>query len=260
MNVKNKISSVIFPAYLVFVPISLIFICGCGKTRTPAPPPPRTRSQLVLELFSALEAGNHKTALSKTIRLGKLEPNNVFLHRLKSIEDNNIVIENIQSLLDKDELDKAVSEIDEAIKRYGSNNDLVAVKQELEKVKEIKEILEIFSKHQSSAHLARTAARLKTIASNYKPAELFIPLANKNLDLSRMMMTWEKKRTIDDLCSDLDMMVVMQKPEAAGLFAILSIESPEHPAVKRYLDYLKGYSNKKPVIFSENNYEENNRE
>lgn len=257
MNVKNKIATLIPCAYSVSVSVFVIlisfFICGCGKARTPAPAPPRTRSQLVLELFSALEAGDHKTALSKTIRLRKLEPNNVFLHQLKSIEENNIIIENVQALLDKDELDKAIFEVDEAIKKLGSNNDLLTVKQELEKLTEIKEIFETFSKSQSSTELARTAARLKTIASDYKPAEILIPLANKKLELSRMMMSWGKKRAIDDLCSDLDIMLVERMPEAAGLFAILSIEKPEHPALKEYLDYIKGYSNKKPVIFSEDN-------
>ena len=228
--------------YLIFCYSAvLIFSCaisgGCSK-KIEAPEPPTARSELVLNLFSALNKKDHDLAISKIERLRKLDSGNLFLAGLEIREKNNAAISEIQRLLDDGKIEEAINLTNDYMLKHGRNEEFISIQDELEVIKQLKGTIDTLNDPSSSTRLARNAAKLKTIASKYKPAEAFIPYANGKLALAKKLFSTEKKMAVEDLSLEIAGLMSKKDPKAANVIAILAIENPEHPVIMAYLDYI----------------------
>lgn len=219
--------------------LSLLF-CGCGKKE--APPPPRVKSQLVLELFNALDNNDYQAALNKTIRLKEIDQGDLFLSKLENIEEINLVISKVQKHVDNDNLDKAINEIDTAIPRLGHQTILEETRKELITLKKITILLKMINNPETSLQLAKNALKLKKITETYKPAGIFTPLIDEKIELAREMNRWENDRAIFGVCSDINNLMINEETGILVLLAELSVEEPDHPLVKSYLSFLNDSS------------------
>ena len=234
--------------YLIFCYSAVLIIssaisAGCSK-KMEAPEPPTARSRLVLELFSALDRKDHDSALGKIERLRKLDSGNLFLASLEMKEKNNAMIAGIQALLDDGKTEDAINMTNDYMLKHGRNEDFVSIQSELQVLKQLKETIDALNDPSSTARLARNAAKLKAIASRYKPAEVFIPYANEKLALAKNLYSTEKKKAIEDLALEITGLMSRKDANAANAIAILAMENPEHPVILNYLDYIKNQSDK----------------
>lgn len=234
--------------YLIFCYSALlIFSCaisgGCSK-KTDAPEPPTSRSTLVLDLFSALDRKDHNSALGKIERLRKLDSGNLFLASLEIREKNNAAISEIQKLLDDGKVEEAINMTNDYMLKRGRNEDFISIQDELQVIKQLKGTIDALNDPSSSTRLARNAAKLKTIASRYKPAEAFIPYANEKLAQAKKLFSTEKKKAVEDLSLEITGLMSKKDPKAVNAIAILAIENPEHPVIMGYLDYISALPDK----------------
>jgi hypothetical protein len=230
--------------YLIFCYSAvLIFSCsilgGCSK-KTEVPEPPAARSELVLSLFSALNKKDHNSALGKIERLRKLDSGNIYLANMELKEKNNAIIAEIQNLLDNGRIEEAIKLTNDTIMKRGKNEDFVFIQDELQVIKQLNDTVIALNDPSSSTRLARNAAKLKAIASRYKPAEIFIPYANEKLALAKKLFSSEKTKAIEDLAIEITGLMSKKDPKAACVIAILAIENPEHPVIMCYMDYIGG--------------------
>jgi hypothetical protein len=234
--------------YLIFsYSAVLIFSCaisgGCSKKKE-IPEPPTAHSELVLSLFSALDKKDHSLALGKIERLRQLDSGNLFLANLEIKEKNNEMISGIQNLLDEGKIEDAVNLTNDFILKHGRNEEFVSIQNELQVIKQLKETIDALNDPSSSTRLARNAAKLKAIASRYKPAEAFIPYANGKLAIAKKLFSTEKKMAVEDLSLEITGLMLKKDPTVANIMAILAIENPEHPVIMGYMDYIGGLSDK----------------
>jgi len=234
--------------YLIFCYSALlIFICavisGCSKKKE-VPDPPTARSELVLGLFSALNKEDHNLALGKIERLRKLDSGNLFLAGLEMKEKNNAMIVEIQNLLNNGKINESIALTNDFILKHGRNEEFISIQEELQVIKQLKETIDALNDPSSSMRLARNSAKLKAIASRYKPAEIFIPYANEKLALAKKLFSSEKKKAVEDLSLEITGLMSKKDPKAANALAILAIENPDHPVILSYMDYISGLSDK----------------
>jgi len=221
--------------------LAWLFLGGCTKNNQ-VPEPPTARAQLVRELFTSMEKKDHQSAIKKIERLRKLDTGNVFLANLELTEKNNAMICEIQSLLDQGKTDEAINLTNEFMLKFGRTDNFLAILNELQTVKQLYEAVGALNDSTNVTRLARNAAKIKMIASKYKPAEIFLPLANEKIALAKKMYTSEKRKAVDDLSIEITGMMSKKDPKAALLMAVLGIENPEHPVILNYLDYISAPS------------------
>ena len=209
------------------------------------------RANIVLETFNALENREHKAALKKIARLREIDPNNVFLANLEILERNNSVLSEAQRKIDEDDIKGALDIVSEGIRKYGKQNDLVNAEKKLKVVVKIRELLEVFKAPHDADQLHIAASQLKQIGDTYKPASIFLSIADTQLKYAEKMHKWEMKRAVDGLCSDINTMQQENDPDVALLYAVLEIADPANPVLLDYLDYLKGNEDVDLIIYPE---------
>jgi hypothetical protein len=225
----------------------LIFACavfaGCSKKKE-VPEPPTARSELVLNLFSALDKKDHSSALGKIERLRKLDSGNLFLAGLEIREKNNEKISEIQKLLNEGKVDEAIVLTNDYMLKRGRDENFISIQSELEVIKQLKDAVNALNDPSSTTRLARNAAKLKTLASRYKPAEAFIPYSNDKLALAKKLFSTEKRKAVEDLALEITGLISKNDPKVASAIAVLAMENPEHPVILSYMDYIGGPQDK----------------
>ena len=104
----------------ICVALALALFCGaCAKKR--APDPPKSRMQLTIELFEALDSGDHKTALVKIERLREIDPSNIFLAKLNKHEAARAHLTGVQAMLDEGDLPGAERELARVVDSQGKS-------------------------------------------------------------------------------------------------------------------------------------------
>jgi len=226
----------------VLLPVSILGVllcCGCSQKKSPQAP--KSRTGLVLEILKALEDHKHNIVLKKIERLRELDPTNVFLANLEILERNNVIIVQAQDQINKGDLHGALEKVKEGIQKYGRHKDLMIANQQLAVATRISELLDVFKKPRESKRLLEAALKLKEIGSRYKPAKIFLSLADDKITEAKAMNVWENKRAIDSFCSYIDTMLDKKDADVDILFAVLEVADPYNPTLLNYLDYMKGH-------------------
>jgi len=213
-------------------------ISGCGKKQ--APTPPKNRPELINDTLNVLKERQHEVALKKIERLRELEPTNVFLANLEILERNNAIIAEAQQEIDKYNLKKALSIINDGIKKFGRHKDLMNASKKLSLASKIEDLLEKFKDPQDALALRQTAIHLKKISEKYNSAKPFTPIAERYLKLADKMEKWEKQEAISYFHSYVDECIDKKDSNINVLFAILEIEDPNSKSLLVYIDHLQG--------------------
>lgn len=233
MTLKFK-NNFLFRVFLILVALSL---ASCSKKEIPEPP--RVYRQLLLELLSSLEKGDHKTALAKIARLRDIDKTNIFLAKLENSERNNMYITEAQEYLDQNNPDKAMKIIQDAINAHGKHKLLLDTKNEIYQLKVISNLVNSMNNPTSAVKVAKDAVRFKALIKNYPPASVFNPFIQEKIALALEMEKGENSRSVSDLSSDIILMAEGKDPAVTHLISELAVESPNHPLVREYLLSLK---------------------
>lgn len=181
--------------------LAAVLLSGCGKDAVPEPP--LTQPELVLQILKDAKAEKREAACNKLNRLIALDKNNAFLHELKSSEQNNIYIEKIQTLLDKNDIDGAIREIDNAELKLGRNPQLNNAREKLEYMKKISVLTKSIAEPANGTQLENDCIAMKKLIADYKPAEKYLPVLDQKIELAQLLQKQEEKRTVFSLFSDM---------------------------------------------------------
>ena len=237
----------------IFAVSATLLISGCGKKS--APPPPKVRSDLVLGLYDAMSDRRHEDGIRKITRLREIAPSDVFLANLEKRERNNSILLNAQKLIDLGDIKGASETVEDGIIKYGRHPELMSAKKKLDVANNIKTILKVFKKPYDSDSLKASALKLRKIASSYKPAAIFLPLATKKLHRADKLRILEKKAAVDGLCSQIATLLKendsIDSSNVAVLYAVLQIADPKNDVLLKYRDYIAGKSNSTLSVYKE---------
>jgi len=237
--------------FLLFITVTFMGT-GCGKKA--APDPPKSRTELTAELFEALGAKDHKTALLKIERLRELDPASVFLAKLEMIERNNASIQDVQELVDDGKIHEAMETLDRTYAKNPKQKGLLEAKEELRIINAIDKIVKSINNPQSPVSMAQDIVKLKKIMKTYKPAEIFAPFIKEKIEQAYAMennkgsrvnkSAGENKSTVSSdsangravfgLCSDIRILLEERNPTVFTVVAELEVEQPGHPIVRKF--------------------------
>jgi hypothetical protein len=230
----------------------VLFSAGCGKKT--APPPPKVRSDLVLSLYDSMRNRRHDDALRKIERLREIAPSDVFLANLETLEKNNAILTHTQLLIDKGDLKAASEFVSDGIIKYGRHPELMAAKRKLDVANQINAILKVFRHPRDAKTLKKNALLLRKIASTYKPAGFFAPLASQEMKEAAKLDEWEKKCAVEGLCSQIASLLESDDVDSdnlGALYAVLDVADHDNEVVKEYREYISGKSNKSLNVYQE---------
>ncbi len=221
---------------------------GCGKAM-PAAEPPRLKAELVRDLFTAFGQRDYEQAAPKVDRLRELQPESVYLAELAGAIRNNRIAVAAQERLDADDLNGAAAVVDKAIRDHGRHEAITTMQACLAELQDLKALVDVCVQPPSGVALARAAARLRTLASGDPRLAPFLPMAEAQLRQARELQAWERRRAVDDLCSDIDGMLDGGDRDAFVLLAVLAIADPEHHTLDAWQDFLAGTSSALPRTY-----------
>jgi hypothetical protein len=222
---------------------------GCGKPM-PTAEPPRLKAELVRDLFTAFGQRDYEQAAPKVARLRELHPESVYLAELAGAIRNNRIAVAAQERLDADDLDGAAAVVGEAIREHGRHEAMMAMQARLAELQDLKALVDTCVQPTGGVALARAAARLRTLASGDARLAPFLPMAEAQLRQARELQAWERRRAIDDLCSDIDGMLDNGDRDAFVLLAVLAAAEPGHRTLDAWQDFLAGTASALPRTYA----------
>jgi len=214
-----------------------LFPQGCSKQV--APDPPRSRSRLTLELFEALQAGDHKTALAKVERLRSIDKTNLFLAQLQNIETDNVVIKEAGEALKKYEPQKAVKILDKAIKLHGQRDSLLDAKKQIISLMELNSCIKELKNPSNALSMAKAAVTLKKMGESDKSLKVFDGFIKDSIERAYTLEKSENERAFFSLASDIKACSENGNWAAPYMLAELALESPSNPLVEEYTAFLR---------------------
>jgi hypothetical protein len=198
-------------------------LTGCKEKA--APPPPQTESKLTIELFKALEKNKHKAALNKVKRLREINKASINLVKLQNSEVENIVILETQECLDKNDIDKAVETVSQAIKTHGKNEGLSATLKKLISLQKANRLIDSLNTPENSLKMAKDIVALKKIIELQPQTESLTPFIKEKTREALELEKWEKEQAVFDLLSDIDILISEGKDgEISSMLAEAIIE------------------------------------
>ena len=241
--------------YRLLLIAALFILAGCGKNV--APPPPKARADLVLSLYDAMRNRRHEDALRKIDRLREIAPSNVFLANLEKLERNNSILKRAQMFINAGDLKGASECVSNGIVKYGRYPELMTAKKKLDIANRIKAILDVFKKPYDSNSLKKNAKDLLKIASTYKPAAIYLPVADSQLKRAERLRDWENRCAVEGLCSEIATCLESGKEDKQSdidvnvLYAVLEIADPKNDAVREFREYISGKTRASLNIYKE---------
>ncbi len=217
-------------------------IAGCGQGDYP--PPSLTRSNLILELFSALKNNDSQLAIAKIQKLRKLEQSNVFIAKLEIQEQNNLIINKVQKDVDAGKIDKAIALLKDEVKKYDVSPIPRQAIVEVEALKQFDDLIEKMNHPVTSQQLAYAIVDMRKLIKaksklpelkKYKLDKIFKKYLANRKKLAEKMEKIEDTRAEFDLVSETASLASTDRAQAESALACLALDSPSHPAVKRFM-------------------------
>ncbi|HRR06079.1 MAG TPA: hypothetical protein P5105_02245 [Victivallales bacterium] len=202
---------------------------ACGKKRE-AQPPPSLKTELVLDLFHALENGNHQLAIEKIRRLRDLK-DSTYLGELELNETQNLFIKQIQDKLDEGNITDAINICNKGIETLDRNERLLEVMKTLQTLKKINDLTELIINPENRIELARAAATLKTISSNLPEAIPLTIIAEQKLLTAKQQMQRENKIALIDFSCDIIKNYETNSKICETLLLFLANDDPFNPLI-----------------------------
>lgn len=215
----------------VYILCLIIIICiACGKKQK-TQELPSLKTNLVLDLFHALEEGEHHIAIEKIHRLREIK-DSTFLASLQMKEEQNLLIKQIQDNLDNGDISKAITICERGIESLDRNDNLIELRKKLLLLKTISDAADIITNSKDWRQKARASARIKNIAESFDGTENLIELANAKIAEAKKYVQREQKiATLDILCD-----LVEQRNKNQNIYdtlsAVLYNIDPSNPALK----------------------------
>lgn len=230
---NNKNMLLILPCAVL-----LIFLSACSEKKE-APDPPLAQSKTLLEMFDALEKGDHLTALNKITKLRELDKTNMILAKMENLEKNNVCISKAQEYLEKNDPDKALEIIDDGLAVLGKNEALIKAREDIIKIKAIPRLLDSLNNPVTALKTAKDAVKLKEMLAPYpKISKLYAPYIKERIEQAYQLERNEKWLYISDFCAEINYMLEKANPDVHLAIAQLAVESPKHPLVTEYTNWL----------------------
>jgi hypothetical protein len=218
----------------IFLTAALCALAGCSK-KSAVPDPPRIKSAAVIELFEALDNGDHTKALARIARLRELDKGNVYLAKLEVIERNNLFISQAQRHLDAGYPDRALAILGEAMVKHGRLQPLADASAEINAMGQCASLVYSLEAPSSAIQTAKDAVKLKELVKSHKKGADFQPFIESRIKMAFEMEKTEKERTVFDLFADAVILEREDAPEAGVALAQLALEAPDNPKVRLLL-------------------------
>jgi len=209
--------------------VSTLFI-SCSR-RTVAKDPPKVRQTLVVDLFAALQDGDHSSAIEKIRRLREIKDSS-FLAQLEMVEIQNSAIAEIQSKINEGKLDEAIELRSKAIITIPRNEKLIQAKETINTLKQIQLLVDSITTNSDWVSVARSSGRLKSIASSYPPAKILSSAADRKLIEAKNIMLRKHKISIIDMAAEINSIHSDDQKKRAALMALLFVSDPQNPIFK----------------------------
>ena len=195
--------------------------------------------------------------MRKIERLREIAPSNVFLANLEKLEKNNSILKRAQMFINAGDLKGASEFVAEGIVKYGRYPELMTAKKKLDIANRINTILDVFKKPYDSNALEKNAKDLRKIASTYKPAAIFLPVAARQIECAVKLREWENRCAVEGLCSEIATCLESKEeddsnaPDVNVLYAELEVADPKNDAAREYREYISGKSHSSLNIYKD---------
>lgn len=214
-------------------------LSGCSEKKE-APDPPLTQSKTLLEMFDALEKGDHETALNKIVKLRELDKTNMLLAKMENQEKNNVCISRAQEALEKNDPDSALLIIEDGLAILGRSDTLIKAKEDILKIKAIPALLESLNNPVTHIKTAKDAVKLKEIIHPYpKISRLYADYIKERIEIAYQLERNEKWLYLADFAADINSLLEKASPDVHLAMARLAVEAPKHPLVIEYTNWLE---------------------
>ena len=216
----------------LLLPVLLTAGCGRGDASQSLPPRDTLKSQVVFDLFNALEAENVKVALSSIERLRGFTDETEFLDLTEQRERNRWLIQRTRIFLDKGEYSTAVDFVERYMQHEGVSNFADSLRGQLVALNEIVE----FRRNYPFASATDAEDRLSLLSRNvhaireYKQVQDWLTRQSQLVQDQRLM---EQEKEVAPLLFAADQHTVNGRFDDAHLLVSqLARELPSHPLVK----------------------------
>ena len=216
-----------------FCLILLFLLAGCDYSKQ-IPDPPHAEAALVIELLSALDNNDYQLAKKKLTRLKAIDSDEIYIESIRVRIENNLLISKAQKLLDSGDIDKAIDTLNQKISVEGESSALVAAFNQLETLKEIKQLTDNVLNAESAKNLAVNSGKLNRAISSYTSAKALSSFSSLKLDHARSLLITEKALAVEDLKAGIDIAWVQNRPYLDTMIASLEVEDPTNPEVLAY--------------------------
>ncbi len=230
-HLSNKNTFSMFVGSAMFAVLVSVF--GCGRdTDVPAPMRDGLRSQVLFELFDALEAGDAKLALNNLERLRELDGDDRFIETTEQFERRRILIRTVNEHLKNHDFAGAIGYLEGSMKRQGVDNFADALLSKIRVLLEIAAFREGFpfsSAADAGQRLDALTLKLKMLGEG-DLVESWVEVQRGRIEEQRRL---ELERRLDPLVRRVDLALAQgQRDEAAAAIAEMRKAQPDYHLLK----------------------------
>ncbi len=198
------------------------------------------RSALLQDFFAALDRQDYRDAAAKLERYKTEDPGNIFLADLEKIVISNQHIQQIKKQIEAGDMQKALDELEEALKHNGEIPSLVSTRDQLKVLIEINDLVDQLNSPLSAEEIQKTAEKLSIFCSMDPKALRIKVFADKKLQDAQILQQLERDRINTYLLFDAyDALNRKNSPEFCTFATILSMQPEGENAWKQLVR--KGY-------------------
>ncbi len=143
------------------------FFSGCGKTPQALP---TERNSLILRFFESMARGDASAASEQGAKLMAMDISNDYIIKLVTVQQSNTFLQRAQREINIGNIDGALAVLNEGIKTYPSNRDLVRQRGRIRQLRNAKMLLDEMRNAKTSAAMSSALTAASTgLSSNMTP-------------------------------------------------------------------------------------------